>query len=291
MKRFVVAIGACLLSFPALALTASPTAPSIEIFPPKPTQGDPLIIKIYGEGVSLESVAKIRFNGKLLWFFPDNSDKKVPTAFYGIDLNHKAGSFAVSVEMENGKIYGKTVEISPRKKYEATLAIPEKLGGNTKEAASKLVLDLSKENAVINSVFSAGKRYWRESFIYPLDSAEITDEYGYSRNTVQYTIPHKGADFRANEGTPVRAINGGIVRLARFLPTYGNTVAIDHGLGLVSYYMHLSKIGIKEGRPAQAGQTIGLSGSTGYATGAHLHLSVKIYGVSIDPIVFLELSK
>lgn len=291
MKRFLMATGACLLSLPALALATMPNTPSIEIFPPKPTQGDPLIIKIYGQGVSLESVAKIRFNGKLLWFFSDNSDKKAPTAFYGIDLNHKTGSFAVSVEMENGKIYSKTVEISPRKKYEAPLPIPEKLGGNTKESASKLVLELSKENAVINSVFSAGKRYWRESFRYPLDLVEITDEYGYGRNTVQYTIPHKGADFRASEGTPVRAINRGVVRLARFLPTYGNTVAIDHGLGLVSYYMHLSKIGVKEGRLAQAGQAIGLSGSTGYATGAHLHLSVKIYGISIDPIMFLELSK
>ncbi len=258
----------------------------IETMPENPIQGEPLIIKI--ENVTLNDIARVEFNGKSLWFF---NHKNTVTSFYGIDLNMKPNDYEIKIKMEDGTIFKKNITIKAREKIEAPLGIPEKLGGNTPTAATSLVTNLSKENALINNVFSASKKYWLNDFRYPLEKNEITDNYGYSRQTVQYSIAHKGVDFRAKEGTSLYSINRGVVRLARNSTVYGKTIAIDHGLGVISYYMHLSKIYVSEGQLVKVGENIGLSGSTGYAESPHLHLSIKIGGISIDPIIFLDLLK
>lgn len=263
-------------------------AQSISTIPDKPIQGEPLMIQIDGTENGIADIAKILWNGKSLWFF---TYQNKPTAFFPIDLNQKSGEYKITAKLENGKTIEKIIEIKAREKIEAPLGIPEKLGGNTPQAATNLVTNLSKENAIINGVKSAVKKFWTEKFTYPVSNPIVTDDYGYLRKTGYYSIPHKGVDFRAKEGTPVTSINRGIVRLATESTIYGKTVAIDHGLGVVAYYMHLSKIYVDKGELIKKGQTIGLSGSTGYAESPHLHLSVKIDGVSIDPVKFLDLFK
>lgn len=263
---------------------ANNTLPTISITPEKIIQGEPVLISI--SGATEENVAKILLDGKSLWFF--NYENK-PTAIIGIDLNEKAGGHQIKMVLVDGEIVNKTFIVEARKKVEEPLGIPEKLGGNTPEAATSLVTNLSKENAVINGVKSAAKRFWAEKFSYPLANPIVTDNYGYLRKTGYYTIPHKGADFHADLGTKVMAINSGVIRLARQSTIYGKTVAIDHGLGVVSYYMHLSKIYVAEDQSVKRGEVIGLSGETGYAEFPHLHLSIKIDGISIDPIGFMDL--
>jgi murein DD-endopeptidase MepM/ murein hydrolase activator NlpD len=83
------------------------------------------------------------------------------------------------------------------------------------------------------------------------------------------------------------AINRGVVTFAGPLGLYGNTIVLDHGFGLESFYMHLSEIDVKQGEMVQRDQVIGASGETGYAEGPHLHLTVRVGGISIDPMVFL----
>jgi murein DD-endopeptidase MepM/ murein hydrolase activator NlpD len=272
---------AILMAFP---LFTAASGPSISIFPETVEQGEPLMIQL--EGATLDETQRILWNNKSLWFFNYNGR---PTAFYGIDLSAKLGENKITVKMENGSSIQKTVYIKERAKVEAPLGIPEKLGGDTPQAATNLVNNLIKENTVINNVLSANRKYWRESFRYPLKYPIVTDSYGYLRKTGYYSIPHKGTDFRAEEGYRVYSINRGVVRLARSFTIYGKTVAVDHGLGVVSYYMHLSRIDVKEGQVVDKGQVIGLSGSTGYSEGPHLHLSIKINGISIDPDKFLRM--
>jgi murein DD-endopeptidase MepM/ murein hydrolase activator NlpD len=129
---------------------------------------------------------------------------------------------------------------------------------------------------------------WSRAFQYPLKTVFITDDYGYSRNTVNQTITHKGTDFRAVVGTDALAMNDGTIRIARTFTVYGNTVVIDHGIGVQSLYMHLSKLNVKEGERVKRGQIIGQSGDTGYVEAPHLHISIKINGISIDPVTFLK---
>ena len=98
---------------------------------------------------------------------------------------------------------------------------------------------------------------------------------------------HEGIDFEVDKGTPVHAAAGGVVSFAGFHPQYGNLVEIDHGNDLSTRYAHLSKILVRTGEIVMRGATIALSGSTGRATGPHLHFEVRYKGVAVNPDRFL----
>ena len=99
---------------------------------------------------------------------------------------------------------------------------------------------------------------------------------------------HTGLDFRALKGTPIHTIAAGEIILVGAFYFPGNFVMVDHGNGVVSFYCHMSKITVKRGEHVISGQQIGLSGSTGRATGAHLHLSMYANGRVIDPEPFFN---
>jgi murein DD-endopeptidase MepM/ murein hydrolase activator NlpD len=95
---------------------------------------------------------------------------------------------------------------------------------------------------------------------------------------------HLGFDLSVTKRYPVEASNSGVVTFTGDLGIYGNTVIIDHGLGLATLYGHLSSIDVKEGEPVKQKQIIGKSGETGLAAGDHLHFGVYLNGVAILPI-------
>lgn len=142
------------------------------------------------------------------------------------------------------------------------------------------------------SVFAqtAPERLWRGDFRVPVLSSP-TDSFGMRRTyNGKLDSIHKGMDFRAHSGTPVRAGNSGIVVLARKLYFEGNCVVIDHGLGLYSISMHLSRIDVHEGEHVDTGQRLGLSGATGRVTGPHLHWAVRWHGAYLDPAKLLKMN-
>jgi murein DD-endopeptidase MepM/ murein hydrolase activator NlpD len=94
---------------------------------------------------------------------------------------------------------------------------------------------------------------------------------------------HLGYDLASTSHAPVSASNDGIVMLAEFLGIYGNTVVIDHGYGLLSLYGHLSNFAVKVGDEVKRGQTVGASGASGLAGGDHLHYSMVLQSVQVDP--------
>jgi murein DD-endopeptidase MepM/ murein hydrolase activator NlpD len=101
--------------------------------------------------------------------------------------------------------------------------------------------------------------------------------------------PHAGTDFRASTGTPIVAPAAGIVVLTDDLFFTGRTVAIDHGLGLISVLAHMSKISVHVGDTVRPGDTVGQVGATGRATGPHLHWSVRLNGARVDPMALIAL--
>ena len=100
--------------------------------------------------------------------------------------------------------------------------------------------------------------------------------------------PHGGADFLSAAGTPVKAPNAGRVALARDLYFTGNTVVIDHGLGLFSLFAHLSAIDVQAGAAVGTGDVVGRVGATGRVSGPHLHWTVRAGGARVDPLSLLE---
>jgi murein DD-endopeptidase MepM/ murein hydrolase activator NlpD len=256
------------------------SAANLNVSPEKPIQGEPVMISVY----ATSTVDEIYFESKKLGVFVW---KGMPTAIYGIDLYKTPGTYRITAKLGSGEILEKKIEVVKRPKEEAPLGIPGKLGGNTATSAAKLVSTLTQENASLLGLRTGNHAFWTKPFVFPVANPTVTDTYGYQRQTVGYSIAHKGTDFRAVEGTPVLAMNRGVVRLTQNGRNYGNTIILDHGLGLQTFYMHLSKIKVKEGELVLPGQVIGLSGQTGYAERAHLHLTIRLNEVSIDPMKFM----
>ena len=129
---------------------------------------------------------------------------------------------------------------------------------------------------------------WEGAFVQPRNTKVFSNfaesrSYRYKGKEVDTGV-HLGYDLASIKRSPVPAANSGVVVFAGPLTIYGNTVVVDHGLGLQTLYGHLSSIEVKEGDPIKQGQELGRSGTTGLAVGDHLHFEVLIGGVSVTPV-------
>lgn len=130
----------------------------------------------------------------------------------------------------------------------------------------------------------ATPRLWNEPFVLPRQS-RITSGFGHGREyNGAVTSRHMGTDFAGTTGTPVRAANRGVVRIVDAFFYGGNVVYLDHGAGLTSAYLHLSRQAVATGDTVARGQVIGRVGATGRVTGPHLHLIVRYGSVTVDPM-------
>ncbi len=127
-------------------------------------------------------------------------------------------------------------------------------------------------------------RRWREPLRLPVPGCMISP-FGVRRfiNGKPTGGYHGGLDQRSPAGRPVRAVAGGTVKMAGVFTLLGGTVGIDHGQGLESIYMHLSKLATREGVAVEKGEVIGYVGSTGRSTGPHLHWALLANGVQVNP--------
>jgi murein DD-endopeptidase MepM/ murein hydrolase activator NlpD len=102
---------------------------------------------------------------------------------------------------------------------------------------------------------------------------------------------HKGVDYGAPSGTPVRAVGDGVVDFAGWQNGYGNVIEIRHGNERSTVYAHLSRIDVRKGQHVEQGSRIGAVGATGWATGPHLHFEVKVRGEQRNPITMAQTSE
>ena len=250
-------------------------------------QGDTLLIKI-PNGSKNKIVGELD-SMKIDFFKPETKDNWI--AILGIDVKKKPGKYNLVINTEGGApIFKKDIEVIERKFPITELLVTKELEekGFT---PSKIVEDLiSKENPMIAEIFSiyTPKAYFSEVFINPLKEMKVEGAFGNIRKSENVSIQHLGVDLAADIGKEVYAIGDGFVRFSQELPTYGKTLMIDHGLGIFSLYLHLKEFKVLNGMKVKGGDVIGLSGNTGYAITPHLHFSVKINGLNIDPLRFIE---
>lgn len=154
---------------------------------------------------------------------------------------------------------------------------------------SELARIKRNQQAVRNAVSKVStQKYWTLPLHRPVPG-HVTSLYGLRRVfNGEDKGRHRGVDYNGKTGSPIGAVETGIVVLAESQYYGGKTVIIDHGLGVFSMYLHLSAIKVKEGRKVKRGDTIGLIGATGRVTGPHLHLSLYVAGDSVDAAPLLE---
>jgi murein DD-endopeptidase MepM/ murein hydrolase activator NlpD len=222
-------------------------------------------------------------------------------ALAGVSQETKPGSYLLQLHGEKSSTnspsespadreisFEQKILVEPQRYPRVLLKVPGRYTAPSSEEQGEIEKDKLIKADAFKTV--SAEREWRGSFAEPVDAA-ISDVFGVQRvfnGSVQST--HQGLDFRVPAGTSVAAVNDGRVLLARPLFFEGNCVVIDHGQGLLTLYLHLSKFSVSEGERVKKGQEIGISGGTGRATGPHLHLAVRWQGVYLDPQVLLRLN-
>lgn len=261
-------------------------APGVSVMPASVLQGEPALVRVAGAASGAGTTLTMNGISVPLLTFRGES-----VAIIGTDLRQTPGPYVIWARFSGGTVATATLVVTERPTVidAAPAGIPDELGGDTAAGSVALLARLAKENTLIAGLWTNPRMLWTEPFRLPVANPVATDRYGYLRATGAADVAHKGTDYRAPVGTRVYAMNRGVVRLARTMPVYGKIVVIDHGLGLQTLYLHLSRIGVNPGQLVLPGQLIGRSGQTGYAEGPHLHVSVRVSGISVDPERFLAL--
>jgi len=249
--------------------------------------GSPELIRVDAPGnATLEG----EWLGRKLEFFRGRANNGW-FALAGVDVEAPAGpsQLKIAVRLADGgsRDLTREVQIRPAHYRTGSLTVAPKFVEPEPEALKRI----EAESQLKAKIFAASgaEPLWEGSFRAPV-AAPPTDSFGTRRlfNGKLASI-HKGMDFRAAAGTQVRAGNSGIVVLARPLYYEGNCVVIDHGQGLFTVSMHLSRFDVQEGERVTAGQRLGLTGATGRVTGPHLHWAVRWQGAYLDPAKLLKL--
>ena len=134
------------------------------------------------------------------------------------------------------------------------------------------------------------ERLWSEPFAAPVRGCR-TSPFGVLRlhNGKPTGGYHQGVDQKASLDEPIHAIADGTVKLVRMFELHGGTVALDHGQGLLSMYLHQTKFAVAEGAAVHKGDVIGYAGSTGRSTAPHLHWSIYVHNVAVNPQQWVQM--
>jgi murein DD-endopeptidase MepM/ murein hydrolase activator NlpD len=273
----------CLLISPAFSQTGA-----ISWTPEKPINGAPCIFRYKAE-TPLKSLSGTFLTKRV--FFNFDKSKNEWIGFAGVDYDTKPDSYELvlnGVATNGTKVtFAQIVPIDKGFYRTSAISVPKKYVDPDPADAARIISERDFKNEVLNKISTT--QLWSGSFT-AAAGISTSSEFGSQRtyNGKRQSV-HQGLDYRATVGTPVRAINGGKVIIARELYFEGNCVVIDHGQGLLSLYFHLSQFKIKEGDTITKGQLIALSGGTGRVTGPHLHLAVRWQGSYVNPATLLGL--
>jgi murein DD-endopeptidase MepM/ murein hydrolase activator NlpD len=268
-----------------LVATQAPSAIQITSRARAVQPGELVLLTI--EGPTPLQIARVRaFSRELRPYTVDDTRWQV---LVGIDLDVRPGIHAVSIEPgppNEGSVITHNLVVRGKAFPTRRLTVDEAFVNPPATVTRRIEEEAEALNRLWAS--SAATRAWSGPFVRPVPGP-ANSRFG-SRSILngQARSPHGGADFASPSGTPLRAPNAGRVMLAAHLYYTGGTIVVDHGLGLVSLFAHLSRLDVAEGQSVQRGAIIGAVGATGRVTGAHLHWTVRANGARVDPLSLLE---
>jgi len=265
---------------PTLAQASAAAATNADtrvVFPASVQQGSLVLGKVPAN-------ATVRYGTRVLR--PTNYG----TVVFGIGRD-EAGPVSVEVTTADGRTQTTRVAVTPRDwPVENVRGVPHK----TVEPPPEIAARIEREQARVVAARARDddRADFAQAFVWPV-KGRISGRFGNQRvyNGVPKS-PHSGMDIAAPTGTPVLAPASGIVTFAApDLYLTGGTLLLDHGHGVSSNFLHLSRIDVKVGDRVQQGQVIGAVGATGRATGPHLHWGMNWFDVRVDPLLVLERSQ
>jgi murein DD-endopeptidase MepM/ murein hydrolase activator NlpD len=210
-------------------------------------------------------------------------------ALIGIDLDQRPGTYTLVAASSTPHVARTTREIvvAPRQFRQRVL----KVAPDYVNPPADLLARIRSESEFMTGVYqhSSAEPKWQQGLIRPVKDPANSSFGTRSVFNGEPRSPHAGTDFLSGAGTPIHAPAGGRVVAARDLFFTGNTVIIDHGLGVFSMLAHLSRIDIQEGQTIDSGEIVGLVGATGRVTGPHLHWALRAGSARVDPLSALAL--
>jgi murein DD-endopeptidase MepM/ murein hydrolase activator NlpD len=269
----------------------------LKLSAPQASQGSLILAQVRSQKALREVTGK--WNERNVYFWEGGSSAAArrgtinyqDQALLGVDLEKAPGDYELSVSAitENGEHAECTVRLAVRAGKFATesLTVQKQFVEPNEQQAQRAVAEQEKLRRIFDHI--TPEKLWHGRFRLPLTGGVRGTNFGKRRIlNGQARSPHTGADFPAPTGTPIHATQSGRVVLAEELYFSGNTVIIDHGLGIYSLYGHLSATDVAVGDAVKAGAVIGKVGATGRVTGSHLHWGVTVNKARVNPIQLVD---
>jgi lysostaphin len=259
-----------------VALALSTNDLKVQVIPLHPHLGDTLSVIINSENQENPRVTVGEKTYPAFMIVPQQYRAFIPTTPL-----EKSGVRTLQI-FANGQIQKLSVQVGDRKFPVQRINLPPGKAGLEATA-----YELKRVSAL--KAMSTPQKYWHGVFLRP-NAGRLSTSYGvrrYYNGKFAEDYYHRGLDYAGATGSPVIAPADGKVALvgtvSQGFRIHGNVIGIDHGQGVTSIFMHLSRIKVKEGDVVKAGQTIGAVGATGAATGPHLHWGLYVNGQAVDP--------
>ena len=257
----------------------------LEEIPSSVKQGDVFKIGLMTDGGATVSGD---FQGKEIIFYP-RADGRGYETVVGVDLECPAGTYPLNITVRRGSwATSRAFQVEVARAFFGVQRIT--LPPEMVDLDAETLRRVKKEKRRIEALWAARTedRRWGGEFLAPLEGG-ISTFFGVRRIlNGQKRGRHNGIDIKAPKGEEVHSPNDGRVVMVDEFFFGGKTVVVDHGQGLYSFYMHLDKVVVPVNRDVRKGDVIGTVGSTGRATGPHLHWGVCLNGARVDPISLME---
>jgi hypothetical protein len=236
-------------------------------------QGEVLRVRVEPGG---PSAAVAVFRGKTVPLFRQPSGELL--AFVPVAVPTPSGSYPLLVKSSDGQALVETTVSVLDARY--------RVQNIRATRAMKSLTPLPGEVETMRELHRlvTPERRWSDTLVNPTLECE-SSPFGVKRmhNGKPTGNFHRGVDLASPMGTPVRAAAGGVVRVSRMFNLHGGTIGIDHGQGVTSHYLHLSELLRQEGEIVKQGDIVANVGSTGFATGPHLHWGFSVHGEAVNP--------
>jgi len=297
LQRIRIAV-ACIAAIAALIPTAAmakeagacTAGTNLLLNAPESSQGSLLLMDLK----SSKALAEVRgeWGGRSVPLWSENASENQRKGLLAVDLEKEPGEYELKLtgQTAGGEKVSCSTMVTVRKGQFATEKL--QVGKQFVEPSPEQIKRADEERQKLRDIFEhvTPERLWDGKFRIPLDGVTTGSNFGRRRIlNGNPGSPHGGADLPGATGTPVHSAQRGQVVLAEGLFFGGNTVVVDHGLGIYTFYGHLSEIDVKVGDPVEAGAVLGKVGATGRVTGPHLHWGLTVERARVNPLQLVKL--